>query len=159
MASSISGEKAHRKIMLPIMCDQLACMNIAVRIVIQWWPETICAGITDHAVTKASPLSSSRTKTKTFTTMMRIVMIGTCVGRRDASFNGIKPPIRYSSVPGTATGFSRRCLQHRAKAALTEYVEPKKLRRRGGCLAHRQRQHDARESADNHAYADQRADG
>ncbi|HXZ31551.1 MAG TPA: 2,3-bisphosphoglycerate-dependent phosphoglycerate mutase [Terriglobales bacterium] len=35
IAYSISGLNAHRKIMLPMMCDQLPCMNIAVKIVIQ----------------------------------------------------------------------------------------------------------------------------
>ena len=34
--------------MLPMMCIQPACMNIAVRMVIQWWPATISAGISDH---------------------------------------------------------------------------------------------------------------
>jgi len=31
MRSSISGPKAHRKTMLPRICDQLPCMNIDVR--------------------------------------------------------------------------------------------------------------------------------
>ena len=98
IASSISGPKAHKKIMLPMMCDQLACMNIAVRIVIKRWPEEICAGIADHAVTNASPPINSRTNTSTFTRMMRMVTMGTRVGRRDASSNGIKPPIQSSSM-------------------------------------------------------------
>src|SRR6266851_9775365 len=93
MASSISGAKAQRKIMLPRMCDQLPCMNIAVRIVIQWWPETICAGIADHWVTKLSPFINSSTKTKAFTRMMKTVTTGMRAGRRDASLNGIKPPM------------------------------------------------------------------
>ena len=35
IASSISGPNAQRNTMLPRMCDQLACMNNAVRMVIQ----------------------------------------------------------------------------------------------------------------------------
>ena len=56
--------------MLPIMCIQPACMNIAVRMVIQWWPATILAGISDHFITNASPPISSITKTIAFTTMI-----------------------------------------------------------------------------------------
>ncbi len=63
-------------------------MNMAVRIVIQWWPEVICAGTTDHWVTNASPFISSSTKTKAFTRMMKTVTTGMLAGRRDASLNG-----------------------------------------------------------------------
>src|SRR5208282_3806336 len=84
--------------MLPMMCDQLACINIAVRIVIHWWPEVIWAGIADHVVTNVSPPISSRTKTKQFTRMIRIVTMGMRAGRLDASPNGIMPPTRCSSI-------------------------------------------------------------
>src|SRR5215472_15617728 len=56
------------------------------------------AGTTDHWTTQASPCSSSCTNTNTFTRMMRMVTTGVCTGRRDASLNGIKPPMRFSSV-------------------------------------------------------------
>ena len=78
--------------MLPMMWDQLPCMNIAVRIVIQRWPATICAGIADHCITNASPRISSSTKTMTLTPMIAAVTTGTRTGRRDASPSGIKPP-------------------------------------------------------------------
>src|SRR5215467_10880965 len=56
------------------------------------------AGTADHLITKLSPFTSSNTKTNAFTRMMRMVINGTCTGRRDASLNGIKPPTSSSSV-------------------------------------------------------------
>src|SRR5215472_11889668 len=67
--------------MLPTMCDQPACMNIAVRIVIQCRPAAMSAGMTDQRSTKASPPSSSRTKTSAFTPTMAAVTAGQLVGR------------------------------------------------------------------------------
>ena len=78
--------------MFPIMCDQLPCMNIALRMVIQRCPEVICAGIADHCMTNASPRISSRRNTKTFTAIMNAVMTGSRAGRREASLSGINPP-------------------------------------------------------------------
>jgi len=75
--------------MLPAMCDQPPCMNIAVRIVIRWWPEVISAGITDHCFTNASPPASSKAKTTTFVRMIKSVTTGMLTGRRDASPSGI----------------------------------------------------------------------
>jgi hypothetical protein len=71
------GAKAHKKIMLPMMCDQLACMNIAVRIVIHPWPEKIWAGIADHVRHECFAAHQLRTKTNAFMRMMRIVTTGT----------------------------------------------------------------------------------
>ncbi len=97
------------------MCDQLACMNIAVKIVIQRCPETIWAGIADQAVTKASPPINSRTKTKQFTRMMRIVTMGMHAGRRVASPNGIMPPIAFSSIRPDKTRLHERILESRTQ--------------------------------------------
>src|SRR6266446_5763752 len=149
MASSISGAKAQRKIMFPMMCDQLPCMNIAVRIVIQWWPETICAGIADHWVTKLSPFINSSTKTKAFTRMTKMVTTGMRAGRRDASLNGIKPPM-FSSLQTKRVRdgpvYLSRCFERCHGSQ----------RRRG--LAHRQRQQQPGNATDDHAHADQGAD-
>src|SRR5208283_4249702 len=98
MASSTSGPNARRNTMLPMMCIQPPCMNIAVKMVIQWWPATMLAGISDHLNTNASPPISSITKTITFTTMIPVVTTGKLLGRRDASDNGIMPPTLSSSV-------------------------------------------------------------
>src|SRR6516162_9798582 len=75
--------------MLPMMCDQLPCMNIAVRIVTQSRPATMLAGMTDQRVTKGSPPASSSTNTRALTPMMIAVTKGNCVGRREASVRGI----------------------------------------------------------------------
>src|SRR5208283_5071039 len=112
MASSISGLKAHKKIMLPMMCDQLPCMNDAVTIVIQWCPATIWAGTADHVVTNASPPISSSTKTKPFTRIMKTVTTGMCAGRRDASPNGIMVPIQSPHSSGQES-------LHRARVIVT----------------------------------------
>src|ERR1035438_6682152 len=45
MTSSICGPNAQKKIMLPMMCSQPECMNIAVRSVIHPCPDTIPAEI------------------------------------------------------------------------------------------------------------------
>jgi hypothetical protein len=82
--------------MLPMMCDQLPCMNMAVRIVIQCWPAVISAGVTDHRVTKASPPASSRTNTKALAAMIRTVVMGVLIVLRLASESGIMPPMASS---------------------------------------------------------------
>src|SRR5947208_654129 len=70
MRSSISGPNAQRNTMLPMMCDQLACMNIDVRIVTRCRPVTMSAGMSAHLVTNASPPVNSSRKTNTLTAMM-----------------------------------------------------------------------------------------
>jgi hypothetical protein len=67
-------------------------MNMAVRMVIQLWLVVMVAGIAAHLRTNASPPFSSSPKTRKFTTMMQIVTMGKCTGRREASVNGISPP-------------------------------------------------------------------
>src|SRR5215467_7040949 len=74
------------------MCDQLPCINMAVTMVAQLWPEVMFTGIAAHRRTNGSPPFGSRPKTMEFTTMMQIVTMGKCTGRRDASVNGIRPP-------------------------------------------------------------------
>lgn len=96
MVSSISGPNAHKNTMLPMMCDQPPCINMAVRSVFQPWPALMSAGVTDHRVTNASPPISSRTNTKTLIRMMSIVTMGVRVGRRDASESGIMPAMLLS---------------------------------------------------------------
>src|SRR2546425_5295894 len=91
MRSSVSGPNAHRNTMFPMMCDQLACMNIDVRIVTRCCPATMSAGMSAHLVTKASPPVSSSRKTKTLTAMMDAVTTGMRFGRREASLRGIRP--------------------------------------------------------------------
>jgi len=49
----------------------------------------MCAGIIDHFITKASPLSNSRMKTMKQATTMPSVTMGKLVGRRGTSVNGI----------------------------------------------------------------------
>src|SRR6266550_1749509 len=113
MRSSISGPNAHRNTMFPMMCDQLACMNIDVRIVTRCCPATMSAGTSAHLVTKASPPVSSSRKTKTLTAMMDAVTTGTRFGRREASLRGIRP---------TATSDPDHRLQvdHRAELERTD---------------------------------------
>src|SRR5258706_897968 len=91
MRSSISGPNAHRNTMLPMMCDQLACMNIDVRIVTKCRPATMSAGTSANLVTKASPPVSSSRKTMTLTAMIDAVTTGMRFGRREASLKGIRP--------------------------------------------------------------------
>src|SRR5215470_19980680 len=74
--------------MLPMMCDQLPCMNIAVSIVSRCWPEAIFAGTIDHRSTNGSPLMSSRMNTMKLITMIVSVTVGKLAGRRDTSVNG-----------------------------------------------------------------------
>src|ERR1700733_992917 len=50
------------------------------------------SGTADHCVTKAWPPLSSIMKTMKFVTMSATVTIWKCVGRRDASVSGIRPP-------------------------------------------------------------------
>src|SRR5208283_3073288 len=84
--------------MLPIMCIQPACMNIAVRMVTQRWPATIVAGISDQRITNAPPPASSIRKASPFTRTIAAVTAGNLRGRRDASASGIIPPTLLSSV-------------------------------------------------------------
>src|SRR6266566_659969 len=91
MRSSISGPNAHRKTMLPMMSDQLACMNIDVRIVTKCRPATMSAGTSANLVTKGSPPVSSSRKTMTLTAMIDAVTTGMRFGRREASLKGIRP--------------------------------------------------------------------
>jgi len=86
------------------MCSQLACMNMAVRILIQLCPASKSAGIKDHFGTNTSaPLSTNRQNT-TFTRMIAVVTTGKLLGRRDASFKGIKPP----KVPASGSRDARQ---------------------------------------------------
>ena len=75
--------------MFPIMCDQLACRNMAVKTVSRCWPEETCAGTTGQRVTKLSPNASSAPKTIKFATTIVSVAMGKCVGRRETSLSGI----------------------------------------------------------------------
>ena len=78
--------------MLPIICSQPACMNIAVKIVIQPCPLMISAGITAHRATNASPSISSRKNTYAFAKTISNVTTANLRGRRDASDKGITVP-------------------------------------------------------------------
>ncbi len=62
--------------MLPIMCIQPPCMNIALKIVSQLLPETMSAGMTDHCWTNESPPMISSAKTNAFATMIAVVTTG-----------------------------------------------------------------------------------
>src|SRR5215472_2227011 len=81
------------------------------------------AGIADHLVTKASPWISSSTKTKIFTRMMRIVTTGMCTGRRDASLNGIRPPMVSPPLPLTVTPASLTLDSERPLHAISALVD------------------------------------
>ena len=81
------------------MCIQPPCMNIAVKIVTQFFPATTSAGITDHCFTKASPPFSSNMKTKALSRMITNVATGKRLGRRDASDKGIMLTTPTSSIP------------------------------------------------------------
>src|SRR5262249_190534 len=95
--------------MLPMMCDQLPCMNMAVRIVIQRCPATISAGISDHRVTNSSPPNNSRIKTSPLIAMMAAVTMGKRVGRREASPSGIND-MASPQVLREVPGHKPRCL-------------------------------------------------
>src|SRR5215813_6578987 len=75
--------------MLPMMCIQPPCMNIALKMVSQFLPETMSAGMTDHWRTNDSPPMISSTKTSTFIRIIAVVIAGYRAGRREASVKGI----------------------------------------------------------------------
>src|SRR5215470_9697819 len=94
--------------MLPIMCDQLPCMSMAVRMVIKRCPEVISEETADHA-TNASPRVSSSGKTGVFTTTISFVTTGALAGSHDASLNGAGLARECSiNAQFRGTEFSRR---------------------------------------------------
>src|SRR5579871_2414974 len=86
------------------------------------------AGTALHLRTNASPPFSSITKTTKFTTMMDAVTIGILVGLRDASVNGIKPPIQVSSkrfecLSDLGHGAARNQREHQAGCAAEKHAD------------------------------------
>src|SRR5579859_5378804 len=85
----MAGANTQKNSMLPRMCSQPACMNMAVRMVMRLCPATMSAGTSDHWLMKASPPASSKKNTMKLMTMMVTVAMGKRTGRREASLSGI----------------------------------------------------------------------
>jgi len=68
---------------------QPACMNMALRMVIQLRPAIMSAGTSDQRSMKALPPASSSMKTSALVPISKVVMIGNRRGRREASPRGI----------------------------------------------------------------------
>src|SRR5258706_5287722 len=115
--------------MLPPMCSQPACINMAVKIVTQSRPATMWAGTNDHLLIKASPPDNSSRKTRPLIKMMEMVTRGRCTGRREASPIGI---IRFAPLQEKFSAIEEnRPLGRGVQAGRQRLDDPTRLRPRG----------------------------